>query len=687
MREESLSHPRIESNGKGYFIQNDLFQYWTPGTEIDNRNLYPASGVTETKYISQSYDIFCDLSLEFHEQELRLLHTDDVGIALVGGAGTGKTHALASLAGHWIRKGIFKADEILVITFTNSETRKIALGILEITGQKGTGVEVTGIDGFCFKLLCAVYGMTPRIFTENDRKHFIDLIFPFLSEENASLLCSFIDSNKMNKNIEPEEDFSHLRDTYIHSLMHIKVCDQRALAVQAAQAVTGNPGILFNIQQKYRCILIDDLQRMDKHQYDLLSRVIIHNIFIETDPGRIQKIVVSVDPLQREKRTYGNSVCETFLSDYVRRRFFLTKSWRVPGRILSSVSRLYGKERAKKKKVPKTHKKRGTHILLYRAKNPVEEAVFIKDTILSLVKKKKASPLNEYSWKDFGIFSREKEDLKEVAASLMQAHIPFTMHDGQSFTDVKPFHLINSFFHFILSERDVAAFADILLNLFSKFSAGEVKSIFLAGNRKDEPLPGLILRLYDEHILSDSQYAEISRLFTIRKKVKRIVYESGIIAGITTFCSGFPELDLLLLNFPEEKQLYLEYAHSCGHDIKKFLTEQMLNRGNHHNMQSDNKVQLSPFHCAKGFELPVLFIPGMEEGNCPLYNQSPDTEIGLFYSAITRVKERVYLSYAKTKSGEKREISSFIREMGSHVKEIDPAPVTMKQFEQGVLFY
>lgn len=688
MEKEQIVHPRTEREEKGYFVQNNLFDYWTPGTGTDYQDSYTKLFTPGAGYIPQNYDFFPDLSLEFHEEELRLLHADNAGIALVGGAGTGKTYALSSLAGYWIREGIFHADEVLVITFTDSESRELALRILKTAGQSGSGVEVTGIDEFCFKLLCMVYGTTPRIFDIHDRKHFIDLIFPFLSNKAAEMLCSFIALKEIEGSRDPEEDFPHLRDTYLDSLNNIKVCDRGVLAVQAALALTNNPGTLFSVRQKYKCIMIDDLQRMDTYQYDLLSRFVMQNIIIETNPGRIQKIVVSVDPLQKDGYTVRKHICEMFLSDYVRRRFFLNKSWRIPGRILSSVSRLYGKEKRKKKKVPKTHKKRGAHILLYRAKDPGEEAAFIVDTILSLVKKKKGHTSGECSWKDFGIFSRQTEDFKEITAFLARAHIPFILHNRHSITEAKPFHQINSLLYFILSERDVAAFADILLNLFNDFSIGEVKNIFLAGNRKDEPLSGLVQRLYNEQILSDSQYTGIIRLFRINKKIRKQVFESGITAGIALLCSEFPGLEVLLINVPEKRRLYLEWADSCGMDIKKFLTgQQFLYTGNHGKQQL-NRVHLSLFHYTKGLELPVLFIPGMEEGNCPLYNTSPDieTETGLFYSAITRAKERVYLSFAESRSGEKKEVSSFIREMGSHVKEIDPAPVSGEPFEQRALF-
>ena len=59
-------------------------------------------------------------------------------------------------------------------------------------------------------------------------------------------------------------------------------------------------------------------------------------------------------------------------------------------------------------------------------------------------------------------------------------------------------------------------------------------------------------------------------------------------------------------------------------------------------------------HNAQGLEFPVVFISGREEGLFPL-SRSHDSleeleeERRLFYVGITRAKEKLYLSHAKTR--------------------------------------
>lgn len=72
-----------------------------------------------------------------------------------------------------------------------------------------------------------------------------------------------------------------------------------------------------------------------------------------------------------------------------------------------------------------------------------------------------------------------------------------------------------------------------------------------------------------------------------------------------------------------------------------------------YNEEADTVV-LMTLHSAKGLEFPVVFIPGMERGIFPgiqsLYSASEmEEERRLAYVGITRAKERLYLTHARTR--------------------------------------
>jgi DNA helicase-2/ATP-dependent DNA helicase PcrA len=89
-------------------------------------------------------------------------------------------------------------------------------------------------------------------------------------------------------------------------------------------------------------------------------------------------------------------------------------------------------------------------------------------------------------------------------------------------------------------------------------------------------------------------------------------------------------------------------------------------------------------HAAKGLEFPVVFIAGCENDFIPLNRQGADPaeERRLFYVAMTRAMERLYLTRAKKRSvyGEllTRSPSPFLNDIESRLKK-DDAPQRKKK--------
>ena len=67
---------------------------------------------------------------------------------------------------------------------------------------------------------------------------------------------------------------------------------------------------------------------------------------------------------------------------------------------------------------------------------------------------------------------------------------------------------------------------------------------------------------------------------------------------------------------------------------------------------SDNYVSLMTVHAAKGLEFPVVFVTGLEERLFPLHCYEPaelEEERRLFYVAVTRAQEKIFLSWAQSR--------------------------------------
>jgi DNA helicase II / ATP-dependent DNA helicase PcrA len=88
--------------------------------------------------------------------------------------------------------------------------------------------------------------------------------------------------------------------------------------------------------------------------------------------------------------------------------------------------------------------------------------------------------------------------------------------------------------------------------------------------------------------------------------------------------------------------------------LAAFLTHAALESGDNQAQAGQDAVQLMTVHAAKGLEFDCVFITGMEEGLFPHENSMSDRdgleeERRLMYVAITRARQRLYLSHSQTR--------------------------------------
>ena len=88
--------------------------------------------------------------------------------------------------------------------------------------------------------------------------------------------------------------------------------------------------------------------------------------------------------------------------------------------------------------------------------------------------------------------------------------------------------------------------------------------------------------------------------------------------------------------------------------LTQFLTHASLEAGEHQADVGRDALQLMTVHAAKGLEFKAVFISGLEEGLCP-HEQSLNENSGLeeerrlMYVAVTRARQRLYLSHAQSR--------------------------------------
>jgi ATP-dependent DNA helicase UvrD/PcrA len=130
--------------------------------------------------------------------------------------------------------------------------------------------------------------------------------------------------------------------------------------------------------------------------------------------------------------------------------------------------------------------------------------------------------------------------------------------------------------------------------------------------------------------------------------------------------------------------LIMEMAQDVGRDVMTFLSTISLGTDTDVYSQRAEKVFLMTMHAAKGLEFPVVFIAGCEDGWVP-YQRFAEDEVDhqeerrLFYVAMTRAMDRLYLTTAKKRriygKTQKRVISPFVADIENQLKSIRSAEV------------
>jgi superfamily I DNA/RNA helicase len=138
----------------------------------------------------------------------------------------------------------------------------------------------------------------------------------------------------------------------------------------------------------------------------------------------------------------------------------------------------------------------------------------------------------------------------------------------------------------------------------------------------------------------------------------------------------------------------VEVAANFGGDLVGFLSTIALHTDTDAYLQQAEKVSLMTMHAAKGLEFPVVFIAGCEEELIPFTKRSRgQTDVAeerrLFYVAMTRAMERLYLTRAKKRriygNTEERHLSHFVADIENKLKKDEtPSPKKKKKESEQV---
>ncbi|WP_457623271.1 ATP-dependent helicase [Persephonella sp.] len=636
------------------------------------------------------------------EQKKAVLHFGSPLLVLAG-AGSGKTKVITHKIMFLVNELDIPLDRILGITFTNKAASEMKERIKNFLSLKDDPPWILTFHSMSAKILRIEaenigYSKDFVIYDEEDSKKTLKDIIKELNLNSEMYkperVKQIISNIKQTLDDSVLEFYSfgmpHLPEIYKkyeENLAFSNAMDFDDLLVNLIKLFKYNEDILLKWQNQFDYILVDEYQDTNKVQHEILKYIV----------GDRDCITVVGDPQQCIYTWRGanpENILE-FENDFPNTKIIkLERNYRSTDKILYIANKIISGSKGRwREKILKlwTDKKGGEDIYLVQLETDKNESFFIGQKILRYVKEE------GYSFSDFAVLIRMSYLSRNIEDSLMKFKIPYQIVGGVKFFERAEVKDIVAYLRFAFFPKDTQAFKRII-NLPSR-GIGEKT-----------------LKKIEEHYETDWYQALTSSFETFSTKVKMRIQEFiEIIDTVKKYGNEKPSEmakfvydainyeEYLSGKYPkdwEDRVANVEELFNALKEIEKsektfvqFLEENSLSQAQD-NISDDNSVKIMTVHSAKGLEFPVVFIAGLEDGIFPSGRAFEDVEQleeerRLFYVAVTRAKQKLFLTYSKFRTGYNSQYletkpSRFLKDIEKDVRKVGEKKTNKSSYKKGI---
>ncbi len=597
-------------------------------------------------------------------QQKAVLHGDGPMMVLAG-PGSGKTLIITKRIENLIREKNVKPKEILVITFTKAAAGEMKQRFLNIMPE-GKMVTFGTFHAVFFKILKHAYHFqADNIIREEEKirlmREMVHTMHLDCEDENEfarSLLgeISLIKNNRMElSHYYPvtcgRDVFFHVYRQYHEFLRRHRKIDFDDMLLYTFELFDQRKDILSAWQKKYRYILIDEFQDVNQLQYDTVRMLAApsDNLFVVGDDDQSIYRFRGAKPeiMLHMPKDYGN--LEVVKLGY---------NYRCPREVVDFASKIIAHNRQRFQKEIQGVKQQ-EHAISFRLFNSIKEE---NENLIKHLKSQK-TPFSETA-----VLFRTNLQARPLMEKLMEYNIPFSAKD----------RVPNLYEHWIA--KDLYAYMRI-----AKGSRAR-RDFLMVMNRPKRYLSRDSLE--SEDVAFDAWMAFYSEQPWIADRIEKLWQDIKIIAGMRPFAAvnyirkavGYDdflkeyadyrnikeeELVQILEELQESTRGFLTFDDWFGH-IEEYSRkiEQVWKKSR----EEKEAVTLSTFHSAKGLEFDSVHIMEVNEGITPYKKaalpQEMEEERRMFYVAVTRAKQELFLYSVKNINNHEAELSRFLYEAG-----------------------
>ncbi len=593
---------------------------------------------------------------------------------VLAGPGSGKTTVVTHRVKNLIEKYSVMPSKILVITFTKAAATEMSDRFEAMNVLDSKRVTFGTFHALFFRIIRQYCGYKiESIISEDEKWNFLRNIIresEIETDDEDQYISDFFNEISLMKNelIEiskytaknmPDDDFKYLYKYYESYKSRNEKIDFDDMLYMCYKILSENSDVLDMWRSRYKYILIDEFQDINKAQYECIKLLAspLNNIFAVGDDDQ------SIYSFRGARPDFMLDFENSFANA---KKVVLNINYRSTNSIINLSQRVikHNKDRYEKK-IEGTDRK-GKIAILLKSENTSKEAELISQKIQRL--NDNGLPLSEIAViyrtnMQGGIFARCFNDRK----------IPYNLKDS----------ILNVYEHFIAKDiisymqfsKDITRNSDFI-RIVNKPKRYISKDTINEAQRLTGPL---IKTIYQLPTLKTYQEKRIDELLThvyqIRKRkpfeavkyIRNIVsydeYLEDYAEYRKTNILALKEIADEILDAAKDKETFEEFFDYIN-ELSEKIKEDKKNSGK----TLENAVTLSTMHSAKGLEFDTVFIPTVIEDVVPHEKSKTKEEIEeerrLFYVGVTRAKNRLYISEVLERHDKKTKRSRFITELG-----------------------
>ncbi|QTN34323.1 ATP-dependent helicase [Akkermansiaceae bacterium] len=617
-----------------------------------------------------------DYEKELNAEQFRAVSSPPGKALVIAGAGSGKTRTLTYRVS-WLLDRSEDARNILLLTFTNKAAREMVERVRALVAGDVSDLWAGTFHSICNRILrrhAEEIGFTKSfsILDRDDQKSLMNAVvascdidtkqrrFPkadvliamFSLMSNTGAELRDVLHARYPYFADREDELEKVREGYAKKKRDTNSLDFDDMLVMAVELFRGHPDVLEIYRKRFRNILVDEYQDTNSVQSQLIDLLAGDSNSLMAVGDDSQSIYswrgAEVDHILNFKKRYPDSVVHTIETNY--------RS--VPEILDLSNAAISANRMRYEKNLRSSRAEIGAKPALVAVEDPSSQAMFVAQRMLEL--REEGIELSEMA-----VLYRAHFQSMEIQMELTRRGIPFAITSGLRFFEQAHVKDIAAFLRFVTNRRDEVSFKRMveLLPGCGPGSSEKLWQKWLRDPASGNPEP-------------PGKWSEVFLSYPVPKKAakpwEQLCYTLDELSPGGEFVTPsemiFSVLEGVYDDYLKESfdnyelrradiEQLIQYGTAFG-DVLEFLAQLSLmattdvEPTGDRAEADDDKVTLSSIHQAKGLEWKAVFLIWLVDGQFPNGRileaddeAALEEERRLFYVALTRAKDELYLSY------------------------------------------